>query len=47
MKPFRVLISLLLAFVAVICFAPTAWGWEHPRCAKASDCKGSIEVGAS
>lgn len=27
MKLFRVLISLLLAFVAVICFAPTAWGF--------------------
>ncbi|MCL1472625.1 DUF2330 domain-containing protein [Argonema antarcticum] len=27
MKPFRILISLLLTFVAVICFAPTAWAF--------------------
>lgn len=27
MKPFRYLISLLLVFVAVMCFAPTAWAF--------------------
>lgn len=27
MKPLRILLSLLLVFVAVICFTPTAWGF--------------------
>jgi hypothetical protein len=27
MKPFRCLITLLLAIIAVVCFAPTAWAF--------------------
>ena len=27
MKPFRILVTIFLAFVAVVCFAPNAWGF--------------------
>ncbi|MCL1469003.1 DUF2330 domain-containing protein, partial [Argonema galeatum] len=27
MKPFRILITLLITFLAIICFAPTAWAF--------------------